>query len=317
MDNGTIGGTLTPTVQQATMNDSDRRRAEIAAKEERRQKKARERLANRQSQLEQPAAQQSNMESDAGVDYGPYNMGTDQMIAGRKADILAEENPETRKPMSQWGKGDWSRMLAHMGAGFANAEGPSFASGLSSASNFVSKDFVLQDDAADDWAAQQKTRAAKMDDLMLEEKIRDNREADDRAYRSDERQLGWAREDQQDAKRLAAAKTERNEQRDYDRQEKAEDRKYAEKAAAAAATREDAKELRTAAKQNSRDYASDYLSVAKEINKSLADQGKPPLEGDELDNYVIPQLQKAYGVRPVVPAETSMLPQNTTLSTAY
>lgn len=323
------------TVAQATASDAERRQQEIAKREEERQRRAREKLASRQSQQAQPepgAPQQA--ESDvSGADFTPMDgyfdsYGIEDLVSGARSRAEGRMGEMDRKPISEWSKGDWGKLLVDIGGGFAKAKDGQFSSGLSSASDAASGHLQRLDDRAEKWDDRQRSRMDALDDMMLEDAIRRRRilddrgydasvRAEDREYRSGERQQERMHERSLAGERRQQELADREDTRRYAGELRADERAYAERAAAAANNREDAKELRTAAAKNSRNYSEDYLKMATEVIKARAEGGQEPPTSEELDALIIPQLQKAYGISGTLGSTGSSLPANRTLSTGY
>lgn len=292
---GTIGG--------ATVEDAgEKRQAELRAREEARQRKARERVADRQSK-----------QQDVSEPQAPYRPGqistneTDSLINNAQAQALSEQGSMDRKPMMEWDRGDWGSFLTNIGQGFASAENGTFAAGLAGGTKGASKYLTDIDKRADEFDMRRRLRAEGLEDLRIQERMRQARTEDDRTYaemlnrrdreeRLADRDEGRAYDQSRDTTRREREIADRDDQRRYNERVLADSRKYAEEAASAANARADAKEMRDAAKQLSRDFSEDYVKLATEINKAQVERGDPPLSGDALDEQVLPALKRAYGI---------------------
>lgn len=317
------------TVAQATVSDAERRRQQIAAREEERQKKARERLANRQSQMER--GPETPMESDnprSGSEPVTPGYEINDLISGAKSQADGEMSSLDRKPMTEWSKSDWGKMLVNMGGGFASAKDGQLSSGIKGATAGVVKGFQDQDERAQKYDDDLRARKQALDDLLMEDELRRRRTGDERAYdrtvrgeerdyRSGERQQDRIHDERLQTKRRQDELADRKDQRTYLDDVRKDERDYAEKAAIAANARSDAKELRAAAAKNSRDYSSDYVKMATELNAERIKYGGEPMKAEELDAIIIPQLQRAYGIGTLGAAPTDVLPENTTLGSGY
>lgn len=321
-----------PAQTVAGVSDSERRRQEIAAREEARQKKARERLANRQASMEGDARQnQTPMESDdprSGTEPAPPGYSINDIVGGAQSKADGEMGSLDRKPLSQWSRDDWGKMLVDIGGGFASAKDGSFASGLQGATKGAASNLAAQDKRSQDYDDKLMARKQALEDMLMEDEIRQRRVGDERSYdqgvrrderdyRSGERQQDRLYEERLTNKRRDQALADRDEERDYRKGEKMDERAYGEKVAIAANARADAKIMRDAAAKNSRDYSSDYVKMATDLNKARIEAGGDPMTSDELDAIIIPQLQRAYGIGTLGGAPQSVLPQNQTLSSGY
>lgn len=317
-------------VAQVAMSDSERRRQEIAAREEARQKKARERLASRQADME-PDPQQSPMESDNPRQKNeliPPGYQIDDLVGGAKARADDEMGDLDRKPMTEWNKSDWGKMLIDMGGGFAKAKDGNLTSGISAASEGVVKGMKAQDARAEKYNDELRARKQALDDMVMEDEIRRRRTGDERAYdqgvRQDEREYrsGERQQDRLYDERIAGKRRQqdvddRTEQRGYLEGVRKDERAYAEKAAVAANSRADAKAMQAAAAKNSRDYSSDYVKMATDLNKQNLETNGVPMSAEELDAIIIPQLKRAYGIGTLGGEPDAVIPQPQTLSSGY
>lgn len=311
------------TVAQVTTSEAERRRQEIAKREEERQRKAREKLANRQAQM-QPEVQEQAESDVSGSDFTPMDAfgsdyGIEDLVSGARGQAEDRMGELDRKPISEWSKGDWGKLLVDIGGGFANAQDGSFAAGLAGGTKGAASHLQRLDDRAQKWDDKQRSRVDDLDDLLMRDSIQRRQVLDERGYRSGERQLDRVYEQDRADARRAQELQDRDEQRAYLQGAKADERAYAERATAAANQREDAKALRDAAAKNSRNYSEDYLKMATELIKGTTEAGNPPPTSEDLDKIIIPQLQRAYGISGTLgsPESGNMLPANRTLSSGY
>lgn len=341
MDQGTIGAQMAPvptfaqpstqqqTVAQIATSDAEKRRQQIASREEARQKQAREKLANRQADMQR--GPETPMESDnprGGDEPLPPGYETDDLFSAASDRAQSKIGSIDRKPMTEWDKKDWGEMLVNIGSGFANAKDGQFSSGLAGGVQGMTKGFKDQDKRAQDFNDKQLARMEALEDMQMEDQMRQRRTGDERAYdqgvrrdereyRSGERQQDRLHDDRQETRRRNQAITDRDEERTYGEGKRREDREYAEKVAIAANSRADAKDMREAAAKNGQNYSDDYVKLAGDLNKARIENGGEPMTQEELDAIIIPQLQRAYGIGGLGATGQNMLPQNQTLGSGY